>query len=86
MNDHWTCGDTSGTGGYPKQCYDTIIIDGVQHTIDNCYSSGALPGGYSENSGANFELDVGSAGTTLTANLDEASLTFSQNPTITVAD
>ena len=86
MNDHWTCGDTSGTGGYPKQCYDTIIIDGVQHTINNCYSSGALPGGYSENSGANFELDVGSAGTTLTANLDEASLTFTQNPTITVTD
>jgi hypothetical protein len=84
MNDHWTCGDTSGTGGYPKQCYDTITIDGVQHTINNCYSSGALPGSYGENSGVNFELDVGSAGTTLTANLDEASLTFSQNPTITV--
>ena len=84
MNDHWTCGDTSGTGGYPKQCYDTITIDGVQHTINNCYSSGALPGGYTENSGANFELDVGAAGTTLTANLDEATLTFAQNPTITV--
>lgn len=85
VNDHWTCGDTSGTDGYPKQCYDSVTFDGTVHSINECYSSASLPSGYGENTGQNFELDVGSAGTTLTANLDEDSLTFSStDPTITV--
>lgn len=85
MNDYWTCGDTSGVGGYPHQCYQSIVIDGVTHPINTCYSSMALPGGYSENSGQNFELDIGSAGTSLSANLDEVNLTFAGSSSHTCA-
>lgn len=84
MHDHWVCGDTSGTGGFPKQWYDSIVIDGTSHAINTAYSSNSLPISYTENSGVNFELDVGAAGTTLTANLDQASITFAGN-TIYVA-
>lgn len=82
VNDHWNCGDTSGTGGFPKQWYDSITIDGVTHTINTAYSSSGLPVTYGENTGVNFQLDIGSAGTSLSANLDEASIAFAAGGTL----
>lgn len=76
MQEHWVCGDTSGTNGYPKQWYDSITIDGTIHYINTAYSAMALPGGYGENTGVNMELDIGSAGTSLSSNIDEHAISF----------
>lgn len=74
---HHVRGDTSGSGGYPVMYYDAIILDGttVVANFHSGTSGGALPSGWTEQTGAMFQLDTNStcgSACTVTEYIDEA--------------
>jgi hypothetical protein len=73
-NVHRVPGDTS-CSGRPCMYYDTLTIDGTAHTINTTYPDGVLPTSFSDQTGANFQLDTNSSGGTVSENIDEANFT-----------
>jgi hypothetical protein len=57
---HRIAGDTSCTGGYPCMYYD-IILDGTLIANNQKTNAGALPAGYSENTGMMLQIDTNSS-------------------------
>ncbi len=54
---HRIDGDVS-CDGYPCMYYDELGIDGVYTAIDATEPAGPIPGGWSDDSGLNFQLDI----------------------------
>ena len=75
---HRIAGDTS-CSGHPAEYYDSITIDGTVNATIPTECSTVLPGGWSEQTGFNFQQDMGSSAATLTQYVDEVNFT-SINP------
>jgi Divergent InlB B-repeat domain len=62
---HRVPGDSSGSSGYGKMYFDSIVWDGTNVCGGSCptTSAGALPAGYAEQTGIMLETDILTAGT-----------------------
>lgn len=74
--DHRVQGDTNSCSGEPCMYYDTLTINGVEHSLNMVEPAGALPKGWTSKVGIQFQLDSDAIKvSTLVEYLDEASFT-----------
>ncbi len=71
---HRVKGDTNQCSGEPCEYYDTLIVDGVVHTLNLVYGASALPSGWGSAVGFQVQIDAlpTANGATITEYLDEA--------------
>ena len=79
LNDHRIAGDTSSCSGHPCEYYDNVIINGTTFTFNLTEPSGTIPGGWTSNSGFQFQINVPGGSTTITENLDLANFNFNES-------
>jgi hypothetical protein len=59
---HRVAGDTNECDGKPCMYYDTLTVDGTEHSVNAKYPAGSLPHGWSSAVGTQVQIDIGSTG------------------------